>query len=60
MLETKKVDLWYEGESCLRRGWNVRSWLCVIKEIFFFATDGMLEGGLVVSRQIMFVLQTKC
>jgi hypothetical protein len=60
MLETKKVALFHQGISCLCHGRNVRRWLCATKANYDCAGDGMLEGGFVSPRQIMFVPWMVC
>jgi hypothetical protein len=60
MLETKMVALFHQGKSCLCRGRNVRRWFCTTKANYDCATDGMLEGGFVLPRQIMFVPRMVC
>jgi hypothetical protein len=60
MLETKKVALCDQGKSCLCRGRNVRKRLWATKANYECTTDGILEGGFVLPRQIMIVPRTEC
>jgi hypothetical protein len=60
MLETKKVTLFYQGKSCLCRGWNVRRWLWATMANYDCTTDGMLECGFVLPRKITIVPWTEC
>ena len=47
MLETKKVALCYQGNSCLYRGRYVRRWHYGTKTNRVVATDRMLDGSFV-------------
>jgi hypothetical protein len=60
MLDTRKVVLCHQGKSCLCRGRNVRRWFCATKANYDCAADGMLEGGFVSPRQIVFVPRMVC
>jgi hypothetical protein len=58
--ECKKVVLCYQGKLRLCRGRNVRRRFCITKANRVCAADGMLEGGFVSPRQIVFVPRMVC
>jgi hypothetical protein len=60
MLETKSVALCYQGKSCLCHGQNVKKWLYGTKANHVCVADGILEGRVVVPRQIMLMARTQC
>jgi hypothetical protein len=59
-LETKKVALSHQGKSYLCHGQNVRRWFCATKANYDCATNGMLESGFVLPKQITIVPRTEC
>jgi hypothetical protein len=52
-MECQKVALYYQGKSCLCRGWYIGLWSCDTKANHVSAVGQMLEGCLGVQRQIM-------
>jgi hypothetical protein len=60
MVGTKKMALCHQGKSCFCRGRDISMWFCATKENHACSVDGMLKGGFVLPRQIMFVPQMVC
>jgi hypothetical protein len=48
------MALFQQGKSSLCHGQNAKKWLCATKANYDCAANGMLEGGFVLPRQIMF------
>jgi hypothetical protein len=59
-MECKKVALCYLGKLWLYHGWNIRRLFCATKTNYDCAADGMLKGGFVSPRQIVFVPRMVC